>query len=524
MAGFDRALLIGALLLTVVLLAYFWTPTDPDVWWHLQNGRLVWTLGRVPQGDLYSYTVPGARWIMQQWLLEAVMYAIEQTLGYAANVLLFGLITVSVYLLLFRLMRAAGAGRPLAVGVMGMALILDAPTWGVRPQVVTTLFCVIFLAVLLRYHCVGADRRLWLLPPLMLVWANVHAGFTVGLLLLGAAVVGEAINRILGRPSAPLRPLLLVTAACAGLSLLNPNGLDLWLYPLTYLSGPGGNPSLHYVQEWQPPDFRTLQSLPLLASLLALLVLGSVRRPAARSPSSSTAGGKRSPPSFRGKGSGELRLRAGGNAAFLLMLGGFTLMALQAGRFLPLYGMVWAVAVAGRLLQLWPRLGNFLSPPSPALGEGWRERSAPAWMGRLNVGVYFGFSLLLAGVMLTNGRAQVHSAPLERDYPAAAVTYLDAHRTDLPQPLHLFHEYGWGGYLIARGRPVFIDGRADPYNSIFDRYIAATAGHDWRSLFARYGVNAVLIRPHAPLDTILSAAAGWQRVYGDRQAVLYVAR
>ncbi len=277
-AGFDRAALIGALLLTVALLAYFWTPTDPDVWWHLQNGRLVWTLGRVPTGDLYSYTVPGARWIMQQWLIEAVLYGIEQTLGYWANVLLFGLVTVSVYGLLFRLLRAEGAGRPLTVGAMGAAMVLDAPTWGVRPQVWTTLLCLIFLAVLLRYHRVGPDRALWLLPPLMLLWANIHAGFTVGLLLLGAALVGEAINRGLGWSAAPLRPLLFVSVACAGVSLLTPNGLDLWLYPLTYLGGPGGNPSLRYVQEWQPPDLRAFAALPLLSSLLGLLVLGGVRR------------------------------------------------------------------------------------------------------------------------------------------------------------------------------------------------------------------------------------------------------
>ncbi len=224
--------------------------------------------------------------------------------------------------------------------------------------------------------------------------------------------------------------------------------------------------------------------------------------------------------------------RAEGNAAFLLMLGGFTLMALQAGRFLPLYGVVWAVAVAGRLAHLWPQLGDPAPQPPPLKGEG--ELSARStqhaalpqarWMGRLNVGVYLGFSLLLAGVMLTNGRAQVHSEPLATAYPAAAVAYLTAHRAELPQPVHLFHEYGWGGYLIAQGWPVFIDGRADPYNPIFDRYIAATNGNGWADLFARYGVNAVLIRPHAPLDTILTATAGWRQVYADGQAVLYVAR
>src|SRR5436305_1602133 len=148
----SRALLLFALLLTVSVLAYFWTPTDPDLWWHLRNGQVVATTGLVPQGDIYSYTVPGARWIMQQWLLETIMYGIEQTLGYWANVLLFAAVTAGVYVILFGILRAEGAGRALAGGVLIGALILDAPSWGVRPQVWTTLFFVAFLALLLRYR------------------------------------------------------------------------------------------------------------------------------------------------------------------------------------------------------------------------------------------------------------------------------------------------------------------------------------------------------------------------------------
>ena len=198
------------------------------------------------------------------------------------------------------------------------------------------------------------------------------------------------------------------------------------------------------------------------------------------------------------------------------------------------------MTVAGRLTDLWPRLGHAvtdlsppplralraeeLRPPHSARSTQHAALTKAHSIGRLNAGVYLGGSLLLAGAILTNGRAQVHSGPLETAYPAAAVAYLAAHRADLPQPVHLFHEYGWGGYLIAQGWPVFIDGRADPYNPIFDRYIAATNGNGWADLFARYGVNAVLIRPRAPLDPILAATAGWRQVYADGQAVLYVAR
>ncbi len=520
LAAFDRPLFLFALLLTVVVLAYFWTPTDPDVWWHLQNGKVVLTTGTVPHGDIYSYTVPGARWIMQQWLLEAGMYALEQTLGYWADVLLFALVTAGVYAILFGLLRASGAGRWAAVAAALGAMVLDAPSWGVRPQIWTTLFFVAYLALLLRYRrraqvagpappgpraWLGPDRALWLLPPIMLLWANFHAGFSVGLLLLGAFIAGEIANRLLGWPAAPIRPLIAVTVACAAVSLLNPNGLDLWLYPITYLSGTGGNASLRFVQEWQPPDLRAVRGWPFAAALLILLALNLVRRPAAGPPEGAAA-------------ARPARSGTWGDASLIFTLAGFTMMGFQALRFLPLFGIVWAVVVARRAAELWPALAAPDARTAPVPDSGALLR------GRLNLGLYAVVAVLLAAFMLTAPRAQVHAQPLTTAYPVAAVDYLDAHRATLPQPVHLFHDYGWGGYLIARGWPVFVDGRADPYNALLDDYVAASAGVRWQAVFAQYGVNAVLITPGTGLDAALRADSAWTRVYGDPGAVLYLHR
>ncbi|HUS16747.1 MAG TPA: hypothetical protein VM536_17260 [Chloroflexia bacterium] len=494
LADFDRALLVLALLLTVVGLVYFWTPTDPDVWWHLRNGQVVLATGTVPHGDLYSFTVPGARWIMQQWLLEAAMWTLETTLGYWANVLLFAAVSVGVYVLLFHLLRGEGAGRLLAAGLVGVALILDAPTWGVRPQIWTTLLFAAFLTILLRYRRVGPDRGLWLLPPLMLLWANVHAGFSAGLLLLAAFVVGETLNRLLGWPAAPVRPLLAVTAACAVISLLNPNGLDLWLYPLTYLSGPGGNASLRFVQEWLPPDLRSPRAWPFLATLLSLLALNLVRR-MAPGPGPTVSPGR----------------TTWGDATLMICCAGFTLMALQALRFLPLYALIWAVLAARRAVDLWP-------PKAQPLTADPAQEARAVRFSRVNLVTYGLVAVVLAVIILGSPRAQVHATPLETAYPAGAVAYLAAQSG--AQPLRPFHEYGWGGYLIAHGLPVFVDGRADPYNTLLDEYVAAGAGRDWQAIFAKYAVNTALLPPAHPLIPLLTAA-GWTRAYGDPVAVVY---
>lgn len=110
--------------------------------------------------------------------------------------------------------------------------------------------------------------------------------------------------------------------------------------------------------------------------------------------------------------------------------------------------------------------------------------------------------------------AETLSAPPD-EFPTAAVEHL---RPDD----RLFNLYAWGGYLVWRGVPVFIDGRADIYaEKVFPDYLQASRGENWREVFARYGVTAVLLPPRGPLALILRETQDWQVDYEDRTAVLF---
>lgn len=74
---------------------------------------------------------------------------------------------------------------------------------------------------------------------------------------------------------------------------------------------------------------------------------------------------------------------------------------------------------------------------------------------------------------------------------------------------------------------VFIDGRADVYGDKFieDVYLKAyRGGADWREPLDRYDVRVVLIEPDAPLASQLATDAVWQKVYEDKQAVIFEKR
>ena len=63
-----------------------------------------------------------------------------------------------------------------------------------RPYVITYLLLALTLAMLER------RRGLWLLPPIFVFWANVHGGFFMGWVLLGAYCGEALIQRLRKQP------------------------------------------------------------------------------------------------------------------------------------------------------------------------------------------------------------------------------------------------------------------------------------------------------------------------------------
>jgi hypothetical protein len=72
---------------------------------------------------------------------------------------------------------------------------------------------------------------------------------------------------------------------------------------------------------------------------------------------------------------------------------------------------------------------------------------------------------------------------------------------------------------------VFIDGRADIYESggVLPDYLSIMRLEpNALQLLKKYDVGACLLAQGAPLGTLLAGMPGWERVYQDHVAVLYV--
>jgi len=290
----------------------FFEETDPDLWWHLATGRYIVETGGIPRADIFSYTAAGQPWVAHEWLSEIVMFLLYRTGGYLAAVLVFAALITLAYWMVFRTLRLLNLGVVGSTVITFWMAIMAVASWNVRPQIFSYLFFAVYLYLLLRSRRTPS-RAIWLMPVIMVVWVNLHAGYIMGLLLLGLFIVGEAANRVTGgrgdggtgrevgrarllpsrlarvgvlitrdsepstqnsEPStqnSPLRRYLLVFAATVAATAINPRGPRILLYPFEY-SGTQ-NASMKFIAEWQSPNFHDYYYFIFGAAILLLMVV-----------------------------------------------------------------------------------------------------------------------------------------------------------------------------------------------------------------------------------------------------------
>ncbi|HWR98912.1 MAG TPA: hypothetical protein VN317_10865 [Candidatus Methanoperedens sp.] len=218
---------------------------DSEFWWHLASGRWIWENHRLMSADPFDCTsaVFGASGqqryqLTQSWLAQVLLHGAYQLGGPAGASLLRALVFTALLVALGRLLRRAGAGPALSallVGLAFVAIVQELQYVENRPQMWSSLFFVVHLLILENLR----EGRRWAriaLPLLMLLWANLHGGYILGVAVLAIAVAAALLGRHPER-----RRILLAAGAAIALTGANPAGYDLLLaYPRWRLANPLG--------------------------------------------------------------------------------------------------------------------------------------------------------------------------------------------------------------------------------------------------------------------------------------------
>ncbi len=443
---------------------------DPDIQWHIEAGRWIAAHAAAPDRDVFSHTLPGARWHAHEWLSELLFWLAFRALGWSGVVLTAA--------------AAAGLGFALLAAALQRHLqprhvvMLSAAAFAVasqhllaRPHILAWPLLVLWVAAL----CAAAERRkpphpAWLL--VLALWANLHGGFVFGLALAGL-FAAEALWR--SEPAARLSALrgwglFLLGSVIAGLLTPLKPAASIH-FALGFLDGAG---FIAPIGEWRPADFRTVTGLELvLLVMLAVALIGRFQLPPFR----------------------------------IFVVVGLVHLALAHIRHGELLGLVAPLAVAA---PLGARL----------YGSGAGE-AAPS--GRLRPAASAGLVAVLVVALTTAlwaSRTQIQPPAAVAPAPALAA----ARKAGLADEAVL-NAFDFGGFLIAAGVPVFIDGRADFYGGAFlVRYLEAvslTRPGALEALLDDYAIGWTMLQPGTPAILMLDRLPGWGRLYADETAVVH---
>src|ERR1700675_2051227 len=268
--GLNRLQSFDAICLFVLLGMTARNAIDPDLWWHLRTGHLIVETGKVPHFDPFSFTRGGRAWVSHEWLSDVLFYELWKHGGPAALILFSAIITTAGFMLLY---LRCPAQKHWAAAATAFGALASAPAWGVRPQMFTFTLACLLLWLLERGNKKDRPRLLFWIPPLFLLWLNLHAGFALGLAPLFAYGAGLIVETAFGNtPWQEARPIilrvLLLLLACLALVPLNPSGAQLYRYPFDTLRSSGMR---SFIVEWFSPDFHEWLYRPFLLVWLLLL-------------------------------------------------------------------------------------------------------------------------------------------------------------------------------------------------------------------------------------------------------------
>jgi hypothetical protein len=446
---------------------------DPDIWWHLATGRWILQHHAIPMTDPFSSYGMGKPWIAYSWLFELLIQLSFRSFGYVGIVLYEVATRLALAVALFHLVRSLLPHFWRAVALTGVSLYAMSSIIGPRPGMLTVLFCIVELDILLSSRRTGRSGRLWLLPPMFVIWANWHIQFVYGLLIFGVFVCEAVLASILHSkfPSAnrlPIKQVFIALLASFLGTFVNPYGPRIYSTAFQFMHQ---TKFYDLITELKAMNFREPQHFVALFLILGAAMAVGWRRDT--------------------------------SVLWPILVSLAAILAFRSVREVWFLSVVSACAIADN----WSP--PFAYPRQPLLSRD-----------RLLVGVSV-LAVLVVGYRHYDVSNNWLEIQVDGTFPEVASQYIEKHHLNGP----LFNHFNDGGFLIWRlpSLPVSTDGRANIHGDERVAHFSAVwnGKPEWASDPELSHANVVLARKGAPLTSLLRMDSRFRIVFEDVQAVVF---
>lgn len=444
---------------------------------HIDTGLYILTKHQIPT-TTYTWSInPAYPWLTHELGTDILFGLMYQLFG-LNGVVVAGALPLGIALIWsLSLGKERGLGRFSSWIFWVPVFLCTTIHWSARPHAISYVFFLAFYY--LAFVSKAAPlRKAVVCGFLSILWVNFHGSVVLGLMILGIKLVGDLLDKVLGRKFESQDYLsqefnwkvyLFPLAATFIGSLVNLRGLAFWDYLFAYLSHPQ---ITQKGLEWAPFDIKMFPGSP----------------------------------------------------AYLVLIGLWLVLNLSARYLPPSAELLLFIAFAGSgfvSARLMPYLALLALP---SLGPAWRKLrgGAPGVVKKVGMLPWFVsafLSALVIAIYLFDGQFKQQDMYVVTQ-PTKTVKCIER----LPAGTEGFNYDNWGPYIYFRlHRRIFVDEKTDFYPSDFisDYKLMLSAEKGWQALFDKYKLQFALVPKNGPLDHALGQEKNWRRLEEDEAAVFY---
>jgi len=184
----------AAVLALLLLIAAGQPLATDDTWLHLSLGRAYAQAGPWLDTDPLLASAPGPP-TPAAWLFDVMLYGVERAMGFAGLRVLHVALVATIVAVGFSLLQRASKSLLVASFASATFVVLAAYRLvQLRPHLLTMLAALVLYRGLLDRDARPSRLAFVWVALLFAIWANVHAAFLLGPLLIGAAIAGLVVG------------------------------------------------------------------------------------------------------------------------------------------------------------------------------------------------------------------------------------------------------------------------------------------------------------------------------------------
>lgn len=474
---------VGVIIAIMVFFMAIRVPLDSDFWWHINAGRATLNQHSPLLNDIFSFTKNGASWINHSWLSEIIYFWIFNLFGLTGIMIFVALVATTTMLIIFNLIKGPVI---LKAFLIIFAVMLTAVIWSPRPQLFSLLLFALLVSIFQKNEERSNKKLILYVAVLFVIWANLHAGFVIGIAYIALVLFGKLLDTFLNKDFIAYKNeivfwgiLVLVSIAA---TFINPNGLNIWKVQFDTINVAALQ---NFIPEWASPNFHELFQQPFL--WVWLLFVGLISTGVLVLPFQ-----KILPLVFFGALGFFSRRNIAPFAIIILPILGNLIIAFYDKKLQSRFN-----------LETKNKLYKINSIPKPLLQKG------------INLSFIFLLGIILAVKIIYLGNPIVMQTYEKNSFPLQAINTIDSHEL---QGKNLLNSYTWGGYISWYNPEikVFVDGRTDLFGDeiILDWIDMVSANEGWEDLFNKYQIDWVLLENDRPIIKELQVQQ-WDVFYED---------